>query len=914
MELTLGTKIKDRYEILSIIGKGGMGEVYTAYDHGLGREVALKLMHRTDDEEKIKRFRQEARSVSNLNHPNIVCVYDFDRHEDFHFIVSELVRGETLRMYISHKSLSMKEILEIGCQIGTALSALHRSGVTHRDIKPENIMILPEGHIKILDFGLAKLDARESSAVLGPSDSTASVFHTREGMIAGTIYYMSPEQLRGQPVDNRSDIWSLGAVLFEMIYGQRPFTGENNSDIIVSILERPLPALAKARPDITESIEKILQKALAKTKESRFKDADDFVANLRRAAIDLDADQNKQPNDTNGLREVNNTGQVVSTVEHDIKPTADHTSKWYPARNSFALWLLAALVLVSSVGIVFYNASLITEIKPNENQLKIKRLPVAANIINGVISPDGRFIAFVLNDNGRQSLWLRQVDEVTGKELLPPERIIYSNLSFSPDGNSIFYTVFSGRAVGVLNRIPLLGGTPQEIARNVDSSVTFSPDGNRFAFIRTISSEGLDQIIVVDSTKGGERVLSQKKRPEFYSIGKRESLAWAPDGKTIVSPTGKKDEAKEFMTLVEIDVETGDETPVTKAEWFRIGKVVWTGNPNELLITATPSNAEPFQIVKISRRDGAYVNITNDLSDYYNISITGNQARILGIALDTTSTIFTSSAKNIEQGRQITAGGFDGLGGVKWTGDGKIVFVSLESGNRDIWKMDSNGTGRQRLTFSEAPDDYPAVAGDYIVFVSSRSGTPQIWRMKLDGSEPLQLTYQQDASFPQITPDGKWVIFSARSAGRWALWKVSIDGGDVSPLTSEQTHWASVSPDGKIIACLGQEDVPEAPIKLVLVSAQDGKILNRFNLVGVVASPDIVPVLRWKPNNEAVTYISTENGVSNIYLQPVNGGSAVKITNFSADNLFSFDWSNDGKAIVFARGLIRDDLILIENF
>ena len=921
MSVFAKSKIQNRYLIISSIGKGGMGEVYSAQDIKLGREVAIKLLKKTDDEEKIKRFRQEAKILSGLNHPNILTIYDYGQHEDFYFIVSELVKGENLRKFITDKRLSLTEVLEIAIQIGKALAAAHRSGIIHRDLKPENIMMsVDDDHIKVLDFGLAKFFESESNLTQKPDETTASIFHTKNGLIAGTLYYMSPEQLRGHSTDEKSDIWSLGVVLFELITKQRPFTGDNNGDIIASILERVPSSVLGINPMLPAEIEIVLEKALAKKKEHRFQTAADFVEALKsiRSKIEnsdiaslIVESKSDQPN-TSEIKAFSSFDSDSDKVTHSI----NSKTSFFKSSRQISKYLLAFVSFCFLIGSGYFYFYVYSAEPAKLKQTKVKRLPTAGNIVNGVISPEGRFVAFVQSDNGKQSLWLRLVDEVAGKELISASSVNYSGLNFSPDGNSIFFTSFADRASGILKRISILGGPVQEVIKDVDSSVSFSPDGERLAFIRVKSREGLNQIIVANADGSAERIVSERKQPKFYSVSARENLAWSPDGKMIACPIGQKDSSGEFMNIAGVDVDNGAEKIISDHRWFRIGKVIWTKNYDELLVAATEFASAPFQLIKVNSSTGKLENFVNDLSDYVNVSTTTNATQLLGVIFDKNSNIFIASIENPEQSRQLSGGGFDGIGGVIWTSDQKILFVSTESGNRDIWLMDSTGGERRQLTFDKASDDFPVASNDgkYIVFVSDRAGLPHIWRMDLNGTNLKQVTNGMEESFPQITPDGNTIIYSARSEGRWVLWRTSIDGENAVPLTDEQTRWASISPNGKLIACLGRENIPNAPIKLVVISYENGKVINRFGLIGEVAAPDIVPILRWLPGNQAVAYISTQNNVSNIFSQPVKGGDAKKITNFSADKIFSFDWSKEGKNIVLSRGVMRSDLILMENF
>jgi eukaryotic-like serine/threonine-protein kinase len=280
-----------RYEIRSLIGSGGMGEVYLAHDTKLERKVALKLLlaRYTTSEDRLGRFAQEARAASGLNHPNIVTVHDVDVDDGTHFISTEFVEGETLRSRLRRGRLPLSEALQIATQVADALAAAHREGIVHRDIKPENILLRPDGNVKVVDFGLAKL--AEDGA--GPAETmapTRAVIETDAGVVLGTMAYMSPEQARGLPVDSRTDVWSLGVVLYEMIAGRRPFDGPTSSDIIALILQRDPPKLAPFAPEATGEIELVVETALAKDVEERYQSARDLLNALKRVRKHLDTD------------------------------------------------------------------------------------------------------------------------------------------------------------------------------------------------------------------------------------------------------------------------------------------------------------------------------------------------------------------------------------------------------------------------------------------------------------------------------------------------------------------------------------------------------------------------------------------------------------------------------------------------
>ncbi len=926
MRLEAGTRI-GRYEIQSLLGTGGMGEVYLARDRELGRAVAIKLMARSEDKERLRRFRQEARAVSALNHPNILTIYEFGQYGDFHFIVTELIKGQTLREKISQGVLSQTEALEISIQIGAALGAAHEAGIVHRDIKPENVMVLPDGYVKVLDFGLAKLTNLQKLFGPDPQASTASLLSTDPGLIVGTVNYMSPEQLRGQTVDERADVWSLGVVLFELIMQQRPFQGESVSDVIAAILERPPASLADIVPEIPTRLDAILTKALRKDKKERYQTAREFVAALKETRNQLEietilgeskAKPHTRPAATRPLLPTQDSpAQVPVTVLNTGSGSSSTRGKmghW----KKIGLPLLALLLMAG----VWFSLSKTLFKQPASNQMRMKRLTTANNVMNAVISPDGRFFAYVQEEAGQQSLWLGQVNAAGGKELIPPRNANYGGLTFAPDGNSIYFSVFGlkeNTTSGTLFRIPILGGSQQELIDNVDSPITFAPDGKGLAFIRSHPEDGLDRLMIASLDGTNSRVLSERKRPDFYSITSREGPDWSPDGKVIACPAGRVGVGSEYMSVVTIDVETGRESLLTSQKWLRVGRTLWLKSGDGLVITASDFGTNLYQIFRLSYPDGEVSKVTVELSDYSNLSLTADSGLLLAVVSDKSSTVFATAGDEPGQASPLTSGKYDGLWGLAWTPEGELAYVSLESGNSDIWitGVDSKTPARQ-LTFDAAADDYPAVSPDgrQIVFVSNRTGAAHIWRMNSRGGDLKQLTDIGGESFPQITPDGQWVIYSTRGKGPPSLWKVSVEGGQGVQLTNKlMTHWPAVSPDGKWIACLSKEDSIEEPMKLALLSAADASFSKTFDITeGVAASPALPAVIRWTPDSQAVAYVVTKNGISNIWEQPLSGGPPKKLTDFMADRIFWFDWSKDGKRLAYARGVLRNDVVLLENF
>src|SRR5919106_4870838 len=428
VELRTGDTIGS-YEIRSFISRGGMGEVYLAEDKRLGRKVALKLLPAsfTTDDDRLRRFEQEARAASALNHPNIIAIYEISQAAGSHVIATEFIEGETLRLRMRRSALTLSESLNIAIQIADALSAAHKAGIIHRDIKPENIMLRPDGYVKVLDFGLAKLSEQASPAVA--AEAPTIQVRTGSGIVIGTAGYMSPEQARGLGVDSRSDIFSLGAVIYEMLARRKPFEGDTPSDTLAAILKTEPPPLSRVIAGVPAELTRIVTKCLKKDREERYQVVKDLWLDLKALKQELEFQK--------------------STSVETKRP-----------RFGAALALLAVLLVVSAASFGVYKW--FHRAMPVERfwDVRLTRLTNSGNAIDATISPDGKYIVYVLSDRSSQSLYIRQVSTANDKLIVPPARVGFYGITFSPDGNEIYYIVKVNLDPGTLYRIPALGGTP----------------------------------------------------------------------------------------------------------------------------------------------------------------------------------------------------------------------------------------------------------------------------------------------------------------------------------------------------------------------------------------------------------------------------------------------------------------------
>src|SRR5215510_2569482 len=378
-DLSVGQHV-GQYKILSLLGSGGMGKVYLAQDSKLGRKVALKLLHAsfTKDDQRVRRFEQEARAASALNHPNILTIFDIEEIEGIHFIATEYIEGKTLREHIADRKLELSKALDLVIQVANALSAAHHAGIVHRDIKPENIMVRPDGYVKVLDFGLAKLTERKSISN-DPESRAFTAVKTDTGVVMGTARYMSPEQARGLPVDVRTDIFSLGVVLYEIVTVHLPFEGDTASDVIVSILEKEPPPISNYNPEAPAELQRIIIKALCKAKEERYQAVKDLLIDLKNLKQDLESGANleraKKQGGWSGRKKVRSGESRAFTIKR-------------------TLWS-AVFVLMIGIGVVAWIYLSRSALKPAPPPMKVVPFTSFPGWEqNPAFSPDGNMIAF----------------------------------------------------------------------------------------------------------------------------------------------------------------------------------------------------------------------------------------------------------------------------------------------------------------------------------------------------------------------------------------------------------------------------------------------------------------------------------------------------------------------------------------
>ena len=913
--------LSGRYEIISSIGKGGMAEVFLAQDKKLDRKIALKLLpgELATDKDRMRRFIQEAKAAAVLNHPNIAHIYEVGEDDGTHFIAMEFIDGRTLREEIHRERTELRKLLRYLQHTAQGLAKAHAAGIVHRDLKPDNIMITRDGHAKILDFGLAKLIEQHPLPTNDSSEAATAVMpqHSTPGAIMGTVGYMSPEQAQGKTkeIDHRSDIFSFGCILFEAVTGRKAFEGRDTVDSLNKIIREPVTPVSEINPSAPADLQRIVRRCLAKDPDERYQTIKDVAIELKDVRREL---QGTEPHTTASPSAVNTIGSQSIHSSATLTPdslstrssSAEHlVSQAKQHKLAIASVFILAVILIAGVSYGVYNLTGKNGTDISFESAKFTRVTSSGRATHASISPDGKYIVHVMRDAGKESLWVRQTLTGSNVQIVPPAEVVYWGITFSKDGNYVFYVTRDlGKGVGLLYRVPVLGGTPVTLTRDVDSAVTISPDSKQIAYLRWSPVEQISGLWIANVDGTSERRLAMRHDPEEFTGGP----SWSPDGHIVACSMRGVESGTSFATVLGVRVSDGEQKQISSRRWDNVGQVAWF-NDDGLIVNASEHN-DIFrgQLWYISYSNGQARPITHDLNNYDDVSLSGDSSMVVTVLSDIQSNVFMVNAGDDEHPKQLTTGkGPDGVN-VKWTPDGRILYDSQASGsNFDIWVMKADGSDQRAVT-SDLNDDYmPSASADgrSIVFTSNRSGTSHIWRMNINGSNPIQLSngkFGEGFNPAVLTPDGRWVLYSNQDG----LWKTSIDGATPEKLVDQTALVKSVAPDGQSILYLSNTNQPEFRWLLEIMNIAGGSPVKTFELPPTANTI----ILQFSADGRSILYIDTRNGVSNIWSQPLDGSQPKQITNFKANQIFSFAYSRDGKQLAFARGETTSDVVMISGF
>lgn len=877
--LSPGTRLGD-YEIVSQIGSGGMGVVYRARDSRLSRLVAIKVLpaHLSADSDRLKRFEQEAQSAAALNHPNILAVYQLGSYQGAPYLVSELLEGETLRELLKHGPISQERALDYAQQIADGLSAAHERGIIHRDLKPENLFVTNDNRVKILDFGLAKLAEPDNAS----AETVATLgLQTHPGMIAGTVGYMSPEQVRGEKLDTRTDLFSFGVVLYEMATGKRPFDGDTSGVTFEAILNRQPTAPTKLNAKITPGVENIITKALEKDRDIRYQHASDIRADLKRLKRDSESGH---------------------TAAHPAAVPKKHFLRW--------LVPLAALFLLAS-GFLLYKRPWTKPVPSLESRrLVIRQLTDHGQVadVNAAISADGRLLAYVKREP-QQSLRVKQI--ATGSEVtvLAAQPGFLEGLTFTPNGDYVYYTHSDADNDKVVNlySVPSLGGSPKLISPDVRGAVAFSPDGKQIVYRRVAWSAGTNQLIVAMLDGGGEHIIFTDKASSRSLSGANPS--WSPSLNLICAGLF---ETPSFGAIG-VFTPTGElikDIPLP----LEVGAVSWLSDGSGILfIGAEKSTAYVPQIWFQPYPSGELSRISNDLGYYRFLNSSADGKVLITTQQRVSSTIYIGDSP-LRLGRGIdwklqpvSTEQTAGHQSLSWTTAGNLAEI-------DMWNhfdlTSAAGTNRARLLGND-PTIYEATRcgpGDELAIskVSDRDES-NVWRFNPATGELQQITSGRYNANPSCTPDGNWVIYRSIFWNQFShIFKIASGGGPPVKLADGDIDLFShaESPDGQRFVYVRYEGEGKQRKRLFVVQKLEADSPDLR-----IETPGRVSEVGWTPNGTALSFLRDEaDGTRGLWIQPLSGGPPERLMHFDSEpsRIIAYAWSRDGRKIAVTRAVRYD--------
>jgi Tol biopolymer transport system component/serine/threonine protein kinase len=881
------------YQVLEKIGEGGMGEVYLAKDTKLDREVAIKVLPAafSENKERLTRFEREAKAVAALDHPNIVTIYSVEEAEGVHFYTMQLVKGQTLTELIPKSGLPLNKFFEIAVPLTDAVSAAHEQGIVHRDLKPDNLMVGGDGRLKILDFGLAKLkpELSEAGASELPTQSA-----TAEGRILGTVAYMSPEQAEGKTVDARSDIFSIGIILYEMATGESPFKGDTAASLLSSIIKDKPRSATEVNPSIPRELAKIIRRCLVKDPEHRYQNAKDIRNELEELKLDIDS------------------GEVLGGVS---ATAAKPKSKW--------LLHTALVAVIVMAGIIAYQLRLgdVTDeatrypIQGTLTQLTSQ----AGEELFPSLSPDGRFLAYASYAGDNSDVYVLRAGGARAINLTQDSPADDTQPAFSPDGEHIAFR--SERDGG---GIFIMGATGESVRRLTDTGCTpaWSPDGSEIVYATecnvATSQNRLShsQLWIVNLANGGNRL-----------INKMDSVqpSWSPNGHRIAywsidDTTGKRTGQRDIWT---IPARGGEHVAVTQdahTDW----NPVWSPDGKFLYFASDRSGSMNLWRIPIDEESGRTLGlaeaVTAGASAFHkHLSFSSDGRRLAYVEWVETTNIWkapfdlathtvTGQPSQVTRGTRLAKHPDISPDG-NW-----LTFDASGSGREDIFIIRTDGTGYLQLTNDLYRDRHPRWSPDgrKIAFYSNRSGSYDVWIIEPDGSglEQLTETPGQSTNYAAWSPDGTLMASYNRSEGLSYIFDPNKPWQEQTPLQLPSLANGALSfgayswsPDGRAIA--GPVNTDEGKhAGLAVYEPESNNYIKRFESGSLVA---------WLPDSSGLVFSASEisSGIRGLYLAESGSWQAKEILTLVPDTIICPKVSPDGRWLYFGRTAREADIWLL---
>lgn len=954
------------YKIRSAIGAGGMGEIYLAQDTRLERRIALKILPEkfTADSDRLNRFVREAKSASALNHPNIITIYEIGESDGTNFIATEFIEGETLRDRLMGGKMPLDELLSIAVQTSEALAAAHAAGIIHRDIKPENIMIRRDGYVKVLDFGLAKLTEKQNP--ISDLEAETRIALTMPGMVMGTAAYMSPEQTRGLAnIDARTDIWSLGVVLFEMLTGHVPFAGETVSDVIASILKTDAPHLSKCIADCPAELERIVTKTLQKDREDRYQVIKDLALDLKSLRKELEFSAEFDRITYGGEKNL-----TAKMPKHHT--TVAKTVKRFSLNNALLILSLSGM-LFSGLWWFFIGVNKSSE-TPEAASLKTVEIVSWSSSPGefysvGTFSPDGKMIAFSSTKTGTKNIWIKQT---TSGEAIQITKDEFKNESpiWSPDGERLAFFSTRGKQNGIW-QMPIFGGSPKLIAAvEGDSLLRFWSKKDLIYY------ESNNNIFAIDANSG-----QTKQITDFApKAANAESISLSPDERQIAYTTVDGETWSIWAKNL-----TGDTPKKLVSAATEIKNTVWHPDNQKVFysttvdgtfqIFVTDINAAPPKQITFAERDCFVLDVSTDgakilygsakeESDIWGVNLKETKEFI--VASDINSELWANvspdgksivyqSIKNLSQGNklfngtiltktlnsdeppnELAANGFSPV----FSPDGQqIAYMQVLGREYQIETIKAAGGGQKHLTtdgigsvsytilpynriqtsdFSWSPDSAK------IAYVSKRSGQRNIWIVNADGASDVQLTSNNDKNLglncPLWSLDGKRIAFTSKiSKGKavFGVWVTDTDTKNSEMVMQSDSFLGLIgwSQNGEDLILTSVNDSsavglqPEVSLLQVSIKTREKRQITTLK-------DTYLYNIRLSPDKKSIAFAAHREGKDDIWLMSAAGGEAKKLTANNDSRLYfsSLAWSPDNNSVFFGKQSRYSLLSMITNF